>query len=81
MIDALYKDFSLEKNYGIKIRERKQGSRINPMYEPWMLRSTADEPGTADFKLRECIDCGDFITSREWANIQLLLRTAKLPDF
>ena len=80
-IDAIYNDFSLEKNYGIKVMERIQGSRPMPMYEPWMLRSTEDEPGTIDFKLREHVDCGDCISSRIWANMMMTLFTARLQDF
>ena len=62
-IDAAYNDFSLEKDYGIQIIERKQVTEPSGMYEPWMLASSADEPGIADFKVREHVGCEDRIDS------------------
>ena len=80
-IDTLYNGFSLEENYGIMIHERRQIPGPSPMYEPWMLRTVEDEPGTADFKLREKIECGDSIMSRNMIGLLATLMEAKLQDF
>lgn len=80
-IDSTYSSFSLEKDYGIIISERKQIPGPSPMYEPWMLRSVEDEPGTIDFKLRENVECGDSIMSRNMIGLLATLMTAKLQDF
>lgn len=80
-IDAVYNNFSLENNYGILIHERKQVPGPSPMFEPWMLRSKEDEPGTIDFKLRESVECGDSIMSRNMIGLLATLMEAKLQDF
>jgi len=80
-IDALYQDFSLEANYGIHIIQRNQMPVPAAMYEPWMLRSVEDEPGTVDFKLREKIECGDSIMTRNAMSMLAMLMTTKAQDF
>jgi hypothetical protein len=80
-IDAQYSNFSLEKNYGIRIIERKQIPGPSPMYEPWMLRSVEDEPGVTDFKIRETVECGDSIMSRNALGLLATVMEAKLQDF
>ena len=80
-IDSIYSSFSLEKDYGIIISERKQISGPSPMYEPWMLRTVEDEPGTIDFKLRDNVECGDSIMSRNVIGLLATLIEAKLQDF
>lgn len=80
-IDEIYKNFSLEKNYGISIIQRSSYPGPQAVYEPWMLRSAADEPGTIDFKLRDHIDCGDDFLRRNYMTLLMTLCTAKLQDF
>lgn len=80
-IDQIYRDFSLEKDYSIIISERKQIPGPSPMFEPWMLRSAEDELGTVDFKLRDTIDCGDSIVSRNMIGLLATMMEAKLQDF
>lgn len=80
-IDALYQDFSLEKNYGIHMIQRNQIPGPAAMYEPWMLRSVENEPGTVDFKLREKIECGDSIMTRNAISLLAMMMTAKKQDF
>ena len=80
-IDQVYHDFSLEKDYGIIISERKQIPGPSPMFEPWMLRSVEDEPGTIDFKIRDHIDCGDSIVSRNMIGLLVTMMEAKSQDF
>lgn len=80
-IDAAYNDFSLEKDYGIQIIERKQVPGPSGMYEPWMLASSDDEPGIADFKVREHVECGDSIVTRYMMDGLATMMTAQLQDF
>ena len=51
------------------------------MFEPWMLRTIEDEPGTVDFKLREKVECGDSIMNRNKIGLLDTLMEAKLQDF
>ena len=51
------------------------------MFEPWMLRTIEDEPGTVDFKLREKVECGDSIMNRNMIGLLATLMEAKLQDF
>ncbi len=80
-IDTQYSAFSLEKDYGIMITERKQIPGPSPMFEPWMLRSAEDEPGVTDFKVREKVECGDSIASRNRLSLLATMMEAKLQDF
>ena len=80
-IDTMYNDFSLEENYGIMIHYRGQIPEPSPMFEPWMLRTIEDEPGTVDFKLREKVECGDSIMNRNMIGSLATLMEAKLQDF
>lgn len=80
-IDVLYEDFSIERNYGIHIIERKQVPGPSIMYEPWMLRSVEDEPGVVDFRLRESVECGDSIMARNHLSLLAMLMTAQPQDF
>lgn len=93
----LQKDFEFEKlkfkqsvelsrkvyeiNYGIMIHYRGQIPEPSPMFEPWMLRTIEDEPGTVDFKLREKVECGDSIMNRNMIGLLATLMKAKLQDF
>ena len=79
--DSLYSKFSLERDYGIVISERKQIPGPSPMYEPWMLRTAEDEPGTIDFRLRDNVKCGDSIMSRNMIGLLATIVDAKLQDF
>lgn len=80
-IDRIYKDFSIEKDYGIMIRERKEITGPSPMYEPWMLRSAEDEPGTIDFKLRAEVNCGSSVVSRSLSGLLYMIEKLNLSDF
>lgn len=80
-IDRIYKDFSIEKDYGIMIRERKEIPGPSPMYEPWMLRSAEDEPGTIDFKLRAEVNCGSSVVSRSLSGLLYMIEKLNLSDF
>ena len=80
-IDALYLDFSLEREYGIMIMERTKIPPPSPMFEPWMLPEEEGEPGVVDFKHREKVTCGSSIVERDLFNLMHTLMTASLPDF
>lgn len=80
-IDRIYKDFSIEKDYGIMIRERKEIPGPSPMYEPWMLRSAEDEPGTIDFKLRAEVNCESSVVSRSLSGLLYMIEKLNLSDF
>lgn len=80
-IDSLYNDFDVEKNYGIKIMDRKCFPGPNPMFEPWMIPEENDGDGIIDFQTRERVNCGMSIVSRDIMNILATMMTAKLQDF
>ena len=80
-IDEVYGSFSLEKYYGITVTEREQIPKPYAMFEPWMLRSSDEEPGTVDFKLRENINCGSSIVMRNAMNLLKTIQDARLQDF
>lgn len=81
-IEAVYRDFSLQKWYGIMVLDRQQIPGPNPFFEPWMLPDKDDSDGVKDFKVRESVECGMSIASRN--AISLLLSSGKdgrLSDF
>lgn len=80
-IDSIYSGFDVEKNYEIKILDRKCIPSPNPMFEPWMIPEENDGDGITDFRVREAVNCGMGIATRDWMNLLATLMTAKLPDF
>lgn len=79
-IDRAYKDFSVERCYGIKVLDRKPIPAPRGMIEPWMLPEEANEPGTADYSIRDAVDCGS-IVERDAMRLLNTLMTAKVSDF
>lgn len=80
-IDALYRDFSVEKRYGITIFDRSQIPGPSPFYEPWMLPDKESGEGIKDFRLREAVECGNSIASRNAISLLNTIKYAKLADF
>lgn len=80
-IDLIYQNFSVRAWYGIQINDRKQIPGPSPMYEPWMLPEENDGEGIKDFKLRESVECGNSITTRNMVALLSAVKNAKLPDF
>lgn len=81
IIDDLYKGFSVENWYGIRIMERKKIPAPNPMFEPWMLPEEEAETGVIDFRHREKVECGSSIVERDCFNLLNTLLTKRLTDF
>lgn len=63
------------------IMDRKQIPGPSPFFEPWMLPEREDNEGIKDFKLRETVDRGNCIASRNIVSLLNALKYAKLPDF
>ena len=80
-IDQIYEDFSLQNWYGIMILDRKQIPGPSPFFEPWMLPEREGDEGVMDFKLRESVNCGNCIASRNMVSLLSTLKYAKLSDF
>ena len=80
-IDSIYRSFSVEDWYGIKIIERPQIPQPDPMLEPWMLPEINDGEGVHDFHFRERLDCGDSIVPRNAISLLSMVKNAKPTDF
>lgn len=80
-IDALYSDFSIQDRYGIMIMERKQIPGPQPLFEPWMMPDKEDGEGVKDFRLRDGVDCGTSITTRNYFSDLYALMNKRLSDF
>lgn len=53
-IDKLYSGFSLEDRYGIRIITRGSPTKMQSMYEPWMLSEKEGQQGVVDYIPKEC---------------------------
>ena len=80
-IDRIYRNFSLEESYRIRVSERRQIPMPSALPEPWMIPEDPHFKGIQDFKLRDNINCGDSIVSRAMINSLATLMTQRLPDF
>lgn len=80
-IDRIYRNFSVEETYGIKISERKRIPMPNALPEPWMIPESETFEGVQDFKLRDHISCGDSIVDRSMINTLATLVTKRPMDF
>lgn len=80
-IDEMYKDFSIESKYGILVIDRKQIPEPSPLYEPWMVPDKNDGEGIKDFKVRDSVDCGSSIVSRNLLSDLYTLMHRRLSDF
>ena len=60
MIDEAYAGFSVGDFYHIMIIEKKCDPPAQGVFEPWMLMTESNEPGTVDFRRRKDSDihCG-----------------------
>lgn len=56
MINSLYRDFSIQQIYEIRVMERK-ADKGPGFFEPWMLLEYKDSPGAIDFKPRSSAGC------------------------
>ena len=80
-IDAIYRYFSVQDWYGILVLDRKQIPSPGPYFEPWMLPDEASGEGVKDFKVRETVECGTCIASRNYISLLNTVKYAKLSDF
>lgn len=80
-IDAVYRDFSVQKWYGIMVLDRAQIPGPSPLFEPWMLPDKESGEGVKDFKVRDKVECGNSIASRNTLSLLSTVKYAKLPDF
>ncbi len=80
-IDAVYRDFSVQKWYGIMVLDRAQIPGPSPLFEPWMLPDKESGEGVKDFKVRDKVECGNCIASRNALSLLSTVKYAKLPDF
>lgn len=80
-VNAIYKDFSLEKWYNIMVIERTKYPAGSKLFEPWMLMEEPNEPGIVDFRAANRPDCGSDIFTRDMARSLATLFTAKTQDF
>lgn len=80
-IDSKYADFSLEKNYGLKIMFRGSPQQMQGMFEPWMIPDKENQPGVVDFKPREIVPNLENLWS--WNSMALLhtVMFAQPPEF
>ncbi len=79
-IDSLYANFSIEKNYGIRVMERRVLPGGPPMFEPWMLPEKENSIGIIDFRARKMTGCSNLWT-RDSMNILSLVESGLMPDF
>lgn len=80
-IDMLYRNFSVESWYGIRVLDRKKIPPPSAMFEPWMMPEEHDGDGVKDFRVREKVNCGSSIVERDLFNLLSATMMAKLPDF
>lgn len=80
-IDEIYKDFSVETWYGIRVLDRKKIPGPSAMFEPWMIPEENDGDGVTDFRVRKKVACGHSIVERDYFNLLGTLLTKKVPDF
>jgi len=80
-IDYLYRDFSVEKYYGIQIMDRLQVPGMKTMFEPWMIPEELDGEGVQDFKARERVICGTSISDRDFFNTMHMIKMGQIPNF
>lgn len=78
-IDNIYKDFSIEKQYNIKIISRKVSPSGAPMYAPWMIAEDETYRGVFDMKPTN-VECYSLWT-RHMEYILSAIENARLPDF
>ena len=80
-LDSKYADFSLEKNYGLKIMFRGSPQQMQGIFEPWMIPDKENQPGVVDFKPREMVPNLENLWS--WNHMALLhtIMFAQLPEF
>lgn len=81
MIDNCYKDFSVEKYYGIHVVDRKKCPSANVMFDPWMLPDKYDGNGVKDFKVRDRVQCESSIADRNRVSVLHTIFTAEKSDF
>lgn len=79
-IDEAYRDFSVERQYGIQVLDRKTIPAPRGMFEPWMMPEGPDEPGVTDFRVRGPVDCGS-IVERDALRILHTVMMAQMSDF
>jgi len=77
----LYRDFSVEKYYGIRIMDRLQVPGMKTMFEPWMIPEELDGEGVQDFKARERVICGTSISDRDIFNTMHMIKMGQIPNF
>lgn len=80
-IDAAYQSFSVQSWYGIMVMDRPQIPGPSPFFEPWMLPDKESGEGIQDFKVREKVECGDCIASRNAISLLSTVKYAQLQDF
>ncbi len=80
-IDEIYKDFSVESWYGIRVLDRQKIPEPSAMFEPWMIPEENDGAGVTDFRVREKVNCGHSIIERDYFNLLSTMITQSVPDF
>ena len=80
-IDAAYQDFSLTDWYGVLVTDRKQIPGPKPLFEPWMIPEKEDGKGVMDFQVRDNVDCGTSIETRNMLSLLNTLKQGKISDF
>lgn len=80
-IDNKYADFSLEKDYGLKILRRGTPQELQGMFAPWMLPEKENQPGVVDFKPRRCVRGIENLWTWHTQAILSIIRNAQLPEF
>lgn len=78
-IDNIYKDFSIEKQYNIKIISRNVSHGGAPMYAPWMIAEDETYKGVFDMEPRN-VECYSLWT-RHMEYLLNAVENAELPDF
>src|SRR6056297_495533 len=78
-IDSAYDDFSIERQYNIKVITRGISSGGAPMYAPWMIAEDETYQGVFDLEPRN-IECYS-LWARHMEYILSTVENAKLPDY